>query len=156
MANLCNSWAPMPLRLMLGGAFMYHGFPKLFDAAQHAGFEKQLASLKVPMPEIMAWVVGIVEFFGGAALILGALVSLASLALIVNMMFAMFKVHWPSGYAFVNVTGQNEAGQPIFGIPGFEVNLIFIAGLLALLIGGAGRASIDCMVGGKKKDAASP
>ncbi|MBA3725352.1 MAG: DoxX family protein [Armatimonadetes bacterium] len=146
----------MPLRLILGGAFIYHGFPKLFDAAHHTGFEKQLAGLRVPMPEIMAWVVGIVEFFGGAALILGALVSLASLALIINMMFAMFKVHWPSGFAFVNVTGQNEAGQPIFGIPGIEVNLVFIAGLLALLIGGGGRASIDCMVGGKKGRDPSP
>lgn len=140
----------MPLRLMLGIAFMIHGYPKVFDAGFHAGFVKQLASMNVPAPEAMAWTAGIAEFFGGILLIVGALTWLVSLILIVDMLVAMFKVHWPSGFMFVNITGQGENG-PIFGLPGYEVNLLFMAMLLSLVISGAGAASIDCALFSRRR-----
>ncbi|MBI4545043.1 MAG: hypothetical protein HY703_07610 [Gemmatimonadetes bacterium] len=34
---------------------------------------------------------------------------------------------------------------PQFGLPGFEVNLLYIAGLLALLLAGAGTLSLDSL-----------
>jgi putative oxidoreductase len=42
----------------------------------------------------------------------------------------------------MNVTGMTDAG-PEFGMPGYEVNLLYIAALAALLLGGAGAASLD-------------
>lgn len=123
--------APLPLRLMLGIAFIYHGYPKLFDGQERAGFVEMLGGLGVPLPEVMGWVVGIVEFGGGIALLLGAATLVATSLLIIQQLGAMFLVHWPNGFAFTN--------EP----PGIEVNLLFIAMLLALLLGGAGAFSVD-------------
>ena len=144
MSETLKSWAPLPLRLIVGIAFFYHGFPKVSSAAGHQGFAGMLTGLGVPAPGFMAWVVGLVEVIGGLALILGAFVAIASLLLIINMLVAMFKVHLAAGFSFMNIKGMGPEG-PIFGMPGYEVHLLFIAGLLALLLGGAGALSIDGM-----------
>jgi putative oxidoreductase len=133
---------PMPLRIMLGIAFMYHGAPKLFSAAQHAGFQGMLAQLGVPLPALMSWIVGIVEFFGGIALIVGAATWLVTLLLSIDMLVAMFLVHLPHGFGYIQITGMTDKG-PVFGLPGAEVNLLYLAALVALFIGGAGPLSVD-------------
>jgi hypothetical protein len=46
------------------------------------------------------------------------------------------------GFNFVNLVGQSSTG-PVFGMPGAEVNLLYIAGLLSLVVSGAGRWSMD-------------
>jgi putative oxidoreductase len=135
-------WAPLPLRLMIGFGFMYHGFPKLFTADGHGVFVGMLQNLGVPAPVVAAWGVAVVEFVGGVALVLGAFVSVAALLLIIEMLVAMFKVHLAAGFNFVHITGMTDAG-PKFGLPGYEVNLLYIAGLLALLIFGASALSVD-------------
>ena len=48
-----------------------------------------LQAMGVPAAGLMAWVIGIVEVFGGLALILGAFVSVASALLIANMLVAL-------------------------------------------------------------------
>ncbi len=140
--NNKNKWAPLPLRLILGFGFLYHGYPKLFSGQGHDGFVGMLQGLGIPLPGVMAWVVGLVEVLGGLALILGAFVTLAALLNIVNMLVALFTVHLGNGFNFIHITGMSDDG-PIFGMPGYEVNLLYIAGLLALLLGGAGALSVD-------------
>src|SRR5438067_10241583 len=137
-----KQWAPLPLRIMLGIGFMYHGWPKLFSAAGHQGFAGMLGGLGVPAPELTAWLVALVEVAGAVALLAGAFVAIVSAALIVDMVVAMITVHAPHGFNFINITGMTANG-PLFGMPGAEVNLLYIAGLLTLLIGGAGRWSVD-------------
>jgi putative oxidoreductase len=146
MAIKAGSWsifAPLPLRLILGFGLIYHGAPKLFTSSGHAMIQTMLTDLRIPAPGIMSWVVGIVEFFGGLAILLGAFVSLAALLAIINMLVAMFKVHLAAGFSFMNITGRTEGGGLQFGMPGYEVNLLYIAGLAALAIGGAGPFSVD-------------
>lgn len=138
MSRTWSAWAPVPLRLILGIGFIYHGYPKVFSAEQREGFVQMLQGLNVPVPEAMAWVVGIAEFLGGIMLIIGLFTAFWSAILIINMLVAMFTVHLPNGFSFVNRNAQGE-----FGMPGYEVNLLYIGGLLALLIGGAGAASAD-------------
>lgn len=140
--------APLPLRLMLGFGFLYHGFPKIFSTAGHQQFVGMLQGMNVPAPGPMAWVVGAVEVFGGLALWLGAFVTIASVLLLINMLVAMVTVHLPQGFSFIHITGMTDTG-PTFGMPGFEVNLLYIAGLLALLIGGAGMCSVDRVLAAK-------
>lgn len=147
-----NDWAPLPLRLLLGFGLMYHGFPKLFSGAGHEQFVGMLQGIGVPAPDLMAYVVGVVECFGGLAIFLGAFVVIAAAFNIVNMLVAMFSVHLPHGFNFLNITGMGESG-PIFGMPGYEVNLLYIAGLAALIFGGAGAYSLDRLRAGR---AASP
>lgn len=137
-----SKWAPMPLRLVLGFGFLYHGVPKVFTAGGHDMFVGMLQSIGVPAAGLMAWVVAIVEVVGGLALIAGAFVTIASALLIVNMLVALFTVHLPNGFNFINITGMTEAG-PQFGMPGYEVNLLYLAGLLALFLRGPTHLSVD-------------
>lgn len=139
--GLARHWA-LPLRIILGISFMIHGAPKVFDGAAHQQFQGMLGHMGVPAAPLMAWVVSVVEFFGGAALVLGLFTWLASALLTVEMIVAMLLVHLPAGFQTVHVTGMSERG-PIFGMPGYEFNLLYIAGLLALLIGGPGPLSVD-------------
>ena len=67
----------------------------------------------------------------------------------------MFTVHFEHGFSFMNMIGM-ENGQPQFGMPGYEVNLLYIAALAALLIGGAGAASVDKMLARNRRTAGSP
>jgi putative oxidoreductase len=139
--HLERHWT-LPLRILLGIGFMVHGFPKLFSAEGHAGFQGLLGQLGVPLPALMSWVVGLVEFFGGIALILGAATWLVTALLIIDMLVAMFLVHLPHGFAATQVKGMTDQG-PVFGMSGIELPLLYLAGLLALFIGGAGPLSVD-------------
>ena len=136
-----RQWAPLPLRLILGFGFIYHGFPKLSSMAGHDRFASMLQGLALPYPDALAWTAATIEVVGGLALILGVLVAISSALLTINMLAAMWTVHLPHGFSFMNVTGQTESG-PTFGMPGYEVNLLYIAGLLALILGGSGAWSL--------------
>jgi putative oxidoreductase len=46
------------------------------------------------------------------------------------------------GFSAVNTIGMTADG-PSFGPPGYEVNLLYIAGLISLTLGGGGALSID-------------
>lgn len=129
MYRTWNDWAPLPLRLILGGAMMAHGVSKFQGGIENtAGF---FGSLGIPAPGLMAWFVALLETVGGLMLIVGAFTALVSVLLILNMLVAMLTVHWDAGFFFTN--------QP----PGIEVNLLFIAGLLTLVLGGPGAYSVD-------------
>lgn len=146
MFDKWSSYSPLPLRLILGFGFLFHGFPKL--GSGHDGFVGMLTGIGVPAPGLMAYVVALVESLGGLALIAGAFVAIVSIPLIINMLVAMFTVHLPNGFSFMHVTGMGPEGME-FGMPGFEVNLLYIAGLAALMLMGAGALSVDDMRKGK-------
>jgi putative oxidoreductase len=149
-------FASLPLRLVLGIAFAYHGYPKLFDAATRSNFTGMLGGIGIPAPGFMSWVVGLLEFFGGLALIVGAFIVVISILGVIEMLVAMFTVHWSHGFNFINMTMTPEG--PSFGLPGIEVNLLYIAGFLALALAGAGALSVDRMLFGRRAavEATSP
>ncbi len=140
MDKKLDRYWPLPLRILLGIAFLYHGLPKFVGG--HAGFVGMLQKMGLPAPEFWAWLVALVEVVGGIALIVGAFVSIFAILLIIEMLVAMFMVHLPHGFGFLNITGMTPQG-PQFGMPGVEVNLLYIAGLLSLLLGGPGPLSVD-------------
>ncbi len=140
--NGLRDYAQLPLRLMLGVGFVYHGFPKLFSAQGHEMFVGMLEGIGAPAPGILSWLVGGVEFFGGLALIAGAFVTVVAALGAVDMLVAAVTVHLPHGFNFMNITGMGEAG-PQFGMPGYEVPLLYLAGFVALILGGAGALSVD-------------
>jgi putative oxidoreductase len=90
----------------------------------------------------MAWVATVTELVGGAAILVGAFVVATSLPLIARMLVAMIEVHMPYGFSSVNTIGLSPDG-PQFGPPGYEVNLLYVAGLLVLMMAGAGVWSVD-------------
>jgi putative oxidoreductase len=145
MQRTWNEWAPLPLRLILGFGFAFHGWEKVADGTQ--SFQGMLEMIGIPGGAATAWFVAILELVGGIALIAGAFVPIIAALLIGDMLVAMVTVHLPHGFSFMNVTGMGADG-PIFGMPGYEINLLYIAGLLALVIGGAGAYSVDRKRGG--------
>ena len=133
-------WAPIPLRLILGVGFMVHGWAKWSRGP--AAFAELLKQAHVPLPLANAWLVTLLEIFGGLALLIGACVTIISIPLILSMLGAMFTVNIRYGFSAVNTIGLTSAG-PQFGPPGYEINLLYIAGLVVLILGGAGPLSID-------------
>src|SRR6266404_4796256 len=140
-------WAPIPLRLIVGYGFMEHGFSKLSKGPD--AFATILQALGVPGPHFMAWSTILVEVLGGFAVILGAFVSLVSLPMAAVLLVAMFTVHLPYGFSSIKLLAVTAAG-PQFGPPGYEVNLLYLACLVALVIGGPGPLAIDGFIRNRK------
>lgn len=132
--------APLFLRLVIGFGFIAHGWAKLSRGP--AGFEKLLVQLNVPFPHIMAWVSILAELVGGLAVFLGAFTSIMAIPLICTMLVAMFTIHIHYGFSAIKTIGLTPQG-PLFGPPGYEMNLLYIAGLISLVITGPGVLSID-------------
>jgi putative oxidoreductase len=149
---LWRQWAPLPLRLIIGYGFMAHGWAKLSRGP--AGFARLLEQIGAPLPEATAWVSTFVEILGGVAILTGAFVAVVSIPLIVMMVVAMFTVHLRYGFSAIDTIGLIADG-PQFGPPGIEVNLLYIGGLLALSLGGAGAFSIDRLLARRRREAAA-
>jgi putative oxidoreductase len=146
-----QKWAPLPLRLIIGYGFMAHGWAKLSRGP--AEFAKLLEYTGTPQPEITAWVSTFIEILGGLAILAGALVAVVSVPLIVMMLVALFTVHLRYGFSAINTIGLTADG-PQFGPPGIEVNLLYIACLVALALGGAGLFSVDRLLARRKREKA--
>jgi putative oxidoreductase len=133
-------WAPVPLRLIVGYGFMEHGFAKL--ARGPDAFPIILQALGVPAPHLMGWLTILVEIFGGLAVLLGALVPLASIPMAAVLLVAIVTVHLPYGFSSIKLQAVTAAGAQ-FGPPGFETDLLYLACLAALVLGGSGPLAID-------------
>ena len=119
-----NQWSLLILRLAIAAIFIYHGYGKLFVSG---GFPKAVAmmnNLSIPLPTYSALLVGVVEFFGGILLLLGLLTKWASLALIADMLVALFKLHLKQGFG------------------ASEFVLLVMASLIVILLSGSGKFSM--------------
>jgi|GEM_PF-813355 len=143
-----NSWPACILRIIVGIGFFVHGYAKLSNGPE--GFIKLLHQLGAPAPEIMAWIGIITEIGGGAALILGAFVSIVSIPLIITMITAWFTIHYKFGYSTIKTIGLDVNG-PKFGPPGYEINLLYIGALIMLIYTGAGKFSVDSIIAKRHK-----
>ncbi len=65
-----QSWAAIPLRLIVGYGFIAHGYAKLARGPEH--FVAILHALGVPAPALMAWATILVELGGGLAVLASA------------------------------------------------------------------------------------
>jgi putative oxidoreductase len=135
-----NQWALFLLRMVNGFGFMAHGWAKWSRGPEKFGALLQV--IGVPLPEITAWLVTLVELLGGMAILAGLSVTLVSVPLAVTMLVAMFAVHLQYGFSSVKTIGLSKTG-PHFGPPGYEINLLYIAGLLALAMSRPVPLSVD-------------
>jgi len=119
------------LRVALGVIFITHGAAKLFGGMD--GTIAFFGSIGIPLPVVAAWSVALLEFVGGIFLVFGLLVTPISLLLILQLLAGIVLVHAPNGWW---VIGPEANG-------GVEFSVALIAGLLMLVFGGPGLASID-------------
>ena len=143
VGRLSPTVALVPVRLVVGLGFVVHGIAKWNRGPEKFGL--LLQHIGVPFPVLMAWVTTITELVGGSALILGFGVSIACIPLIVSMFVALFSIHVHYGFSSVNTIGLTPAG-PKFGPPGYEINLLYIAALLALAVCEPTVLSIDRLI----------
>ncbi len=132
--------APLFLRITIGFGFMAHGYAKLGRGPET--FAKLLTILHVPFPTFTAWLTTFVEILGGFALFIGVFTTVAVIPMMITMLVAMFTIHIHYGFSAVKTIGLTPTG-PLFGPPGYEINLLYIGGLVSLILTGAGKFSID-------------
>jgi putative oxidoreductase len=116
------------LRVVVGIVFLAHGWQKLFGFGFHgvAGF---FAGAGIPLPFVSGVIVTLVEFIGGAALVLGLLTRWAAALNAFDMLVAILLVHMKNGFF-----DQNH---------GVEFPLTLLAACIALTMLGPGSLSVD-------------
>jgi putative oxidoreductase len=128
---------------MIGYGFMVHGWAKLSHGP--ANFEKLLTQIGAPLPHLTSWIVPLLELFGGLAIFIGAFTRLAAIPLIGIMLTAIFTVHLKYGFSSIKTIGLTPSG-PVFGPPGYEVALLYIAGLVAIILWSPSAFSVDSII----------
>ncbi len=123
---------------------MAHGFAKLSKGPDT--FATILQQIGVSEPQLMAWFTILIELLGGFAVLLGAFVTIASVPMAIVLLVAIFKVHLAYGFSSIKLVAVTAAGAK-FGPVGYEVNLLYIACLVALVLGGSGPLAIDGLIG---------
>jgi putative oxidoreductase len=124
------------VRILVGIIFVAHGSQKLFGAFGGYGLEgtgQYMASLGLTPGYLMALLSGSAEFFGGLGLVVGLLARPAALVLAATLVVAIFSVHIHNGLFMAN--------------NGYEFALALLGGVVAVLIEGAGKLSIDRAIG---------
>ena len=118
------------LRLVVGAAFLFHGWGKIKDPFGWIPYDTAI-------PGFLQAAAAIAEFGGGAALILGLLTRLASLGLGSTMAVAA-SLHISNGDPFVSPTGG----------PSWELATVYLACSALFLLAGPGRFSLDAVLFG--------
>jgi putative oxidoreductase len=98
----------------------------------------------------MGWATILIELFGGLAVLAGAFVALASVPMAAVLLVAMFTVHLPYGFSSIKLQAVTAAG-PQFGQPGYELDLLYLACLAALALGGSGPFAVDTLLAKKSR-----
>ncbi len=144
--TLATSGSPVftILRVALGVVIFPHGAQKLLGWWGGWGFDGTMgwfASIGVPA---FLGILAIAADFGGAlALIAGIGTRIAAFGIGVNMVVAALVVHRSNGF-FMNWAG-NQAGE------GYEFHILAAAIALAVVLGGAGRWSLDRVLAARKQ-----
>jgi putative oxidoreductase len=134
-----GSWGLLALRIALGVVFIYHGYPKFFKVPPiggAAGFAQFLRMMGIPAPLFFAWVVAILEFWGGIALILGLATRWLGLLFAIEMLVAITRAKAARGVRFMAMDTT-----------GWEFDFVLLAGALALMLLGGGAYSLDAVWG---------
>jgi putative oxidoreductase len=113
-------------RVLISTLFILAGFGKLTAIGGTAGF---FESLGLPMPTVTAVVVGLVEFFGGLAVLVGFKTRIAAILLAVFTLGATAVAH----------LDFSQAGNALM----LQKNLGLVGGFIFLAVIGAGAYSID-------------
>jgi putative oxidoreductase len=132
--NFANRLQPLGLlvlRLALGTVMIAHGYQKIFGGMPQ--FMQMLQHMGIPA--WMGYLTVAAEFGGGILLVAGFLTRLAALAIFIDMLVAIIKVHLHNGLF-------SKSG-------GFEFPMVCAAIAFSLIWSGAGPIAIDWLWGSK-------
>lgn len=137
-SSLGTDIAAVSVRIVLVWIFIYYGAGKLFGAFDGPGIDQtslfMTSTAHLNPGELFAVVAGVIEFGGAVALALGFASRLAALAVFADQVVAMVTVTWAHGLSSSTTTG-------------YELNLALAAMALVIVGLGAGRPSLDAIIG---------
>ena len=140
-----NRWrtdtAILVLRVASGLIFIPHGVSKVFGSGGVATFAQGLPSYGIPTA--LGYVAAYSELIGGILLILGLLTRIDAALLGATMFVAAFIVQLPDAVRDPDAAGKNRVFAAIRGV---ELPLSVLAAMIALLLLGGGRFSLDALV----------
>ena len=114
------------LRVAVGGLMMKHGYDKLVHFAEYKS--KFINFMGIGASPSLALTI-FAEFFCALFIVIGLFTRLAAIPLIIAMCVALFKAH-----------NSDFLGEG-------EMATLYLAGFVVLLIVGAGKVSVDGMIG---------
>jgi putative oxidoreductase len=136
---LARDVALIAVRIVLAWIFIYYGAGKLFGAFNGPGIHRTALyfadTAHLRPGGLFAVVGGVIEFGAAIAIALGLGSRLAGLALFGDQVMAMITVTWANGI------------NPPASDGGYEFNLALVVLALAVAVLGAGRLSIDNVIG---------
>jgi putative oxidoreductase len=137
-----SAYGPIFLRLFLALVVFPHGAQKMLGWFGGYGFEGTMAFFtgKMGLPYAIALLPVFTEFLAPIALFFGFFTRIAALALGVNFLVVL-TVLWPNGF-FMNWFGTQKG-------EGIEYVLLIFGIVLSLIVGGAGRFSVDRVIAEK-------
>ena len=132
------TWFTLPIRLGLAAVMIAHGAQKVLGSFGGSGF-KAFTAGTTPfgfMRPTWFWLAAaaLSELVGGLLIGLGFLTRVGAFLIACVMLTAIIGIHWPGGFFAAN--------------RGYEYPLALLAMALALLISGAGQASVDRALSG--------
>lgn len=134
------SWVgPLAVRIALGAVFLGTGWGKVHNLGQVTSFFTELG---IPFPGAQAAVVSVIELVGGALIIAGLFTRLAAIPLMGTMVVAILTAKRPEIQGVLSLLAFNET--------------TYLAGFLWLAVAGAGKASLDALIFGRKADLPRP
>ena len=116
--------ALLVLRFVLGAIMIAHGYGKVFGGMQR--FSHMVSGLGIP--GWMAYLSAAAEFGGGILIVVGLITRLAALAILIDLLVAVLKVHFKNG---------------LMGQGGYEFPLAVATMAFALIFFGAGPIALD-------------
>jgi putative oxidoreductase len=122
------SMASLLLRLAVGVLFVIHGYPKLGAGTKGTGEWLKTMGLTAGFAPFA----GVVEFFGGLALLLGILTPIV----------AVLSALWMVSTTWLSVVKMKKKF-----VGGYELDIVLLLASLALAAVGAGRFSVDYLIG---------
>lgn len=124
--------ALLVLRIVLGIIMIGHGYHKVFGGGFMEHWHRVQA---LGLPGFLAIPSALAEFFGGILVLAGLFTRWAALAILIDMLVAIWKVHWKNG---------------LFAQHGYEFPLSLVAICFALMCYGAGPLSLEIIRKGSK------
>ena len=109
------------LRLVFGLGFMVHGYQKIMDIGSFAA----MAGLPMPLAALAAGT----EFIGGGLLVIGLLTPLVNIAVVIEMLVAIIKVHLHQNFT-----------------KGWELAALYLVVNLAIFFTSPGSFSLDALL----------
>lgn len=124
IGNVDPGWGVTAVRIALGVIFLLAGYGKFADGL--GGLAEAFASMGVPMPQVAAPFVAMLELVGGALLLIGLAGRWLGLLFAIQFAYITFLLKLPAD-----------------GWEGARLDVTILAGSLLLFLAGSGRASVD-------------